>query len=65
MEFKVEGKEFLDWEEFRERHKDCEFTSTIGGKFSFTFTPTGLGNIIEVKCNACKKEEDITNIDYW
>lgn len=62
MEFKISDEEF---EKFREKHKDCEFTSTIGGKFSFIITPTGLGPIVEVRCNSCDKIEDITDIDNW
>jgi len=62
MDFKVDDKEF---EEFREKHKDCEFTSTIGGKFSFIITPTGLGPVIEVRCNSCNAIKNITNIDNW
>lgn len=62
MNYNIESS---DWKEFREKHKDCEFTSTTGGKFSFIITPTGLGPIIEVRCNSCDKIEDITNIDNW
>ena len=50
---------------FCKKHKDCKFTSTIGGKISVYFNPTGLGNIIECTCNGCDKTEDITNTDNW
>jgi hypothetical protein len=62
MKFKISDKEF---EKFREKHKDCEFISTTGGKFSFIITPTGLGPVVEVRCNSCDKIEDITDIDNW
>jgi hypothetical protein len=62
MNYNIEDSE---WKEFREKHKECELTATIGGKFSFIFTPTGLGPIVEVRCNKCGKQEDITNYDVW
>lgn len=62
MTFTITNLEKL--KEFREKHKECEFTSTIGGKFSFIFTPTGLGIISQIKCNACQEIEDLTE-DIW
>lgn len=62
MLFKISDEEF---KKFQEKHKNCEFTSSIGGKFSFIITPTGLGPVTKVKCNSCDKIEDITNIDDW
>lgn len=51
--------------DFIQEHKDCIFTSSIGGKISYIVTPTGIGSIIEVRCNACGKQKDITDIDCW
>ena len=65
MVFEIANDEFLEWKEFREEHKNCVFVSTDGGKYSFIFTPTGVGTIIQVRCNACDKIKDITNIDDW
>ena len=53
------------YEEFCKKHKDCECSSTIGGKISIIFTPTGLGYIIQCKCNTCNKIENITNDLNW
>lgn len=57
--------------EFYDKHHDCTykclhkpFFSSIGGQYTFTFTPTGIGTIVKVKCNACNKEEDITNNNF-
>jgi hypothetical protein len=36
----------------------------IGGGETYSFTPTGLGNIIEVKCT-CGKKLDLTDTDSW
>lgn len=53
------------YEAFCKKHKDCEFTSTIGGKISVYITPTGLGYMFQCTCNACDETEDITNTDNW
>lgn len=36
----------------------------IGGKFTWSFTPTGLGCILKLKC-ACGEELDLTDYDSW
>lgn len=34
-----------------------------GAALTISFTMTTLGNVIKVKCNACGKEEDITDYE--
>ena len=70
--FKLTEKEASEIQEFMKKHKNCclekldkMFFSSIGGQFSFTFTPTGLGNVVVIKCNACDKSEDVTDIPDW
>jgi hypothetical protein len=53
------------YEAFCKKHKECEFTSTIGGKISVYITPTGLGYMFQCTCNGCDETEDITNVDNW
>ena len=36
-------------------------TGAAGGRISYTFTCTSLGDIVKISC-ACGKEEDITDI---
>lgn len=51
---------------FKDKHAEsCPGISTIGGKFTYIFTPTGIGTAIVVRCNACGEEEDITDINSW
>jgi len=38
---------------------------TLGERWSYIFTPTGLGTIISVKDNILNVEKDFTNYDYW
>jgi len=63
--YSLSEKETKEYFEFCKKHRNCEFTSTIGGKISVTFIPTGLGNVVEVKCKACGETKDITDIDCW
>lgn len=58
-------KELQDIDSFKNKHKNCVFTATVGGKFTYIITPTGLGNCIEIRCNACGKQVDITDISNW
>lgn len=62
MEFEINKSELVT--KFREEHKNCP-TSTIGGRVSFIFTPTGLGTIIELRCNGCGKVKNITDMNKW
>ncbi len=55
-------------EEFRVKHKNCpkkylgkDFFSATGGQYSFIITPTDLGPCVNIRCNVCKQERDITN----
>lgn len=63
IEFTKEEKN--QFESFMRRHRHCQCTSTIGGKFSYILTPTGLGTLIKIKCNVCGKERDVTDSENW
>lgn len=65
MEFRMNEREEQDYKEFCQKHRDCEFTSTLGGKISVTFVPAGLGSYISLKCNVCGETKDITDISDW
>lgn len=63
--FILTEKQLESFHNFRKNHNHNNNDSTIGGKFSFIFTPTGLGNIIEIQCNICKEKIDLTDYDKW
>lgn len=65
MNFCLDDIEEKSANKFIDKHKDCYLKSTIGGKFTFIITPTGLGLIVSIKCNVCNEEEDITNCTNW
>ena len=46
---------------FMKKHKGCLNTSTIGGKYSFIVTHTGLGPLVDIKCNICDEVECVTD----
>ena len=47
-------------DEFRENHRVEK-----GFKYSITFTPTGIGTNVEIKCLNCGRKEDITDYSVW
>ena len=66
MTFRLDPVELARLTAFKEKHaKSCPAITTIGGKFTYIFTPTGVGTAIVVRCNACGEEKDITDVDSW
>ena len=56
-------KEFI-----KEHNKQCDtpYSGANGcPKFSYIFTSFGLGTFVGIRCNICKNEKDITDIDIW
>ena len=69
LKIELTEQETKDYHAFCEEHIDCykkhlhkPFYSSIGGQFTLTVTPTGLGNGVHVKCNACGEDKDITDV---
>ena len=67
---KLDEKEVEASNKFYEKHKSCpqlllgkSWFSTEGGLLTFEITPTGLGDVIVIRCNACGKKENITNVE--
>lgn len=74
MTFELDKKELENSEKFTKHHRETcvkkfkeqtGHTLALGEYFTWSFTPTGLGNACVVKCNLCGKEENITNYDCW
>jgi len=66
--FSLDPKELEKRKEWEENHNlTCPYTSysgAIGGRLTFSFTPTSLGVIAKIKC-ACGEETDLTDYDLW
>jgi hypothetical protein len=67
FKFILLNKEITEFREWQIGHrKDCpvDNVGAIGGRFTYSFTPTGLGDIIRIKC-ACGEELDLTHSERW
>lgn len=36
-----------------------------GGLFSYIITPTAIGTMVKVRCNACSEETCVSDFDRW
>ena len=65
--FKLNEVEQTAANDFIEKHLTCvkQHPSTIGGGISYIFTPTGVGTIVEIRCNICGTKTDITDYGNW
>lgn len=74
-EYQLEGVELqkaLAWE--TEHNKVCPYyddgtqpaspSGAIGGRLTYSFTPTGIGVAVTIHC-ACGKEANVTDYDSW
>lgn len=67
-EFKLDTIELEKAHAFINKHREsCTNKDFRNGfpRFSYIFTPTGIGVCVEIKCSKCKAEENITNYDNW
>ena len=65
MEFSIEGKEKTKELAFLKKHEKCRCTATTGGKFTYAFTPTGIGIYVMIRCNVCCVSKDLTDTSDW
>ena len=70
--FRMGPVEWLRYKKFCEDHGNCMRNpdgshrfGAIGGGVSVTFMPTGLGNIVKVKCETCGRTYDLTDVNCW
>ena len=60
-----DSKKFTEWDGKHKKGCDCYHNpGAIGGRLTFSFTPTGLGCITVIKC-ACGEKLDLTDYDSW
>ena len=59
-------RQYIKFKEWNNIHK-CElknYSGAIGGRLTYSFTPTGLGLVTKVKC-ACGEFIDLTGYESW
>jgi len=57
-------KKYDEWRKEKNKKDGEVYVGAIGGAYTFCFTPTGLGDIVVVKC-ADGTELDLTEYEYW
>ena len=67
LEFGLSAKELRLAHEFIEIQEIVQPThhSSSGGRFSYRFTPTGIGNAVVILDNQTNEEKDITDYSCW
>jgi hypothetical protein len=67
LTFEITEKQYKKYQKWRKakKKKDGElYVGAIGGAYSFCFTPTGIGEIVEVTASDGDKL-DLTDFDTW
>ena len=65
MIFEIKERDFIKVSNWNKNHKcTIPYSGALGGKLTYTFTPTNIDTIIKVKC-ACGKELDLTDYTNW
>lgn len=58
--------EYARYLQFCEDHKHDDIDrGAIGGGMEISYIPTGIGNIVKVRCELCGAEADITDSNCW
>lgn len=57
--------EYKNIKEFKLKHCSCKKKHGLAGHYSYIFTPTGIGYVLEIKCNRCGEIKNITDYDNW
>lgn len=62
MNIKLTDIEVKSFKKFQKKHRKICNKNT---NFSYIITPTGIGTGINIRCNKCMKEKDITDYGSW
>ncbi|GGG07272.1 hypothetical protein GCM10010912_59920 [Paenibacillus albidus] len=47
-------QKIIDWD-------SCNAKDVTGAKFAYIFIPTGIGLVVKVQCDVCKRELDLSD----
>ena len=65
MTFQLNAKEIKRLEAFKKHQKKLYVDKDQSVTYSYTFTPVGIGTVVEVENNFTKFVADITDYDSW
>jgi hypothetical protein len=66
MKFEVDDAQMIRFERWRKEMKEKNsFIPTAGERWTFCFTPTGLGTVVEAVDNTTKERLDLTEWNSW
>lgn len=51
--------------EFKLKHCSCKSKHSKPDRYSYILTPTGIGYVLEIKCNCCDEIKNITDYNNW
>jgi hypothetical protein len=63
MRFELTPKQIVALEEWRATKNLNKYSGAIGGRFTFSFTPTSLGTVVKVS-DAMEQKDTIDLSDY-
>lgn len=63
MIFKLTEEQVQKYLEWKYKHNSTVYTGPIGGRYTFSFTNTSLGQIAKVTDSFTKEELILTNLD--
>ena len=65
MNFSIDNKTLKKINEWVDSLPKTDNIGAIGGRLSYSFTNTSIGQILKVKDNVSGEEKDFTNYDEW
>lgn len=65
-QFELDDAQEAQFEAWRKSQKEKDpHIATAGERWTFMFTPTGLGTVVKVKDELLKEELDLTDWENW
>jgi hypothetical protein len=68
MTFTISGNELTKlqaWKKKQDAKTRKVYKGAIGGEYTFSFSPTGIGTAIHVENSITKEVIDITDYEHW
>jgi len=59
-----QDEKIRDWIHWQEVDKPSKLTA-IGGRYTYEFTPTGVGIVVKIKDAVTKEALDVSDYDLW